>query len=223
MVQSEMIDEKMFETQIAMTRLSMMSDWQELARFDHKKIMQEIAPFENDWKRYNPNRTGNNRWGLSVTSYDGGLSGIPDLTSLLHYKQETGITVHNYDLKEPTEVWKQSEELTRLLEPWKKWVTRCHFLRMDKGGYFPDHYDVNKHDFGYEEVRFIGFVNTNEYYFKWIYDDKIIKGENGSLWYFNANKRHSVHSTEDGVILLVVCLSFDKELFLKMVDTAMVR
>ena len=218
-----MIDKNMFETQIAMTRLSMMSDWQELSRFDHEKMIREIEPFKDDWKRYNPNKTGNNRWGLSVTSYDGGLSGVPDLTSLLNYEQETGITLHNHDIKEPTEVWKQSEELTRLLEPWKKWVTRCHFLRLDRGGYFPDHYDINKHYFDYEEVRFVAFVNSNEYGFKWFYDDKIFKGKSGSLWYFNANKRHSVYSTEDNTILFVVCLSFDKELFLKMVDTAIVK
>ena len=218
-----MIDDKMFETQIAMNRLSMMSDWQELSSFDSRKILKEIEPFKNDWKKYNPKKEGNNRWGLSVTSLDGGLSGVPDLTSLLDYEKQTGITLHNHDLNTPTDVWKNSEELSKLLEPWKKWLTRCHFLRLDKGGYFPDHYDINKHDFGYEEIRFVGFVKANEYSFKWVYDSSIFKGNSGSLWYFNANKRHSVYSTQNGTILLVMCLSFDKELFLKMVDTAKVK
>ena len=218
-----MIDQERFETQIAMTRLSMMSDWQLLSKFDHWKMLQEIEPFKDDWKRYNPKKTGNNRWGLSVTSYDGGLSGIPDLTSLLDYKEQTGIELHNHDIVEPTEVWKQSEELTKLLAPWEKWVTRCHFLRLDKGGFFPDHYDINKHHFEYEEIRFVAFVNANEFDFKWFYDDSIFKGNSGELYYFNANKRHSVYSTADNMILLVVCMSFDKELFLKMVDTAIVK
>ncbi|MAK55970.1 MAG: hypothetical protein CML17_09035 [Pusillimonas sp.] len=207
----------------AMMRLLSMSDWQEFRGFDSKKIKKELQLFDNEWKRYNPRKTPNNRWGLSVTSFDGGLSGIPDLDSLLNYEQETGITLHNHQCTEPTLVWEQCEELKRFLEPWKKWVTRCHFLRLDKGGFFPDHCDINKHDFSYDEVRFVGFVNTNRYGFKWIYDDKIIHADNGTFWYFNANKRHSVFSTWDNMILLVVCMNFDEELFLQMMDSALVR
>ena len=114
-------------------------------------IISKLKQFDNDWSKYNP-RKNINRWGLSVTSFDGGLSGYPDLDSLLNYEQETGITLHNHQCTVPTLVWEECEELKRFLEPWKKWVTRCHFLRMDKGSYFPDHYDVNKHDFSYDEV-----------------------------------------------------------------------
>ena len=107
-----MIDDKMFETQIAMNRLSMMSDWQELSSFDSRKMLKEIEPFKNDWKKYNPKKEGNNRWGLSVTSLDGGLSGVPDLTSLLDYEKQTGITLHNHDLNTPTDVWKKNNHTT---------------------------------------------------------------------------------------------------------------
>jgi|TARA_Y100000310_G_scaffold75768_1_gene72146 hypothetical protein len=206
----------------ALARLYTMSDWQEFKGFNPKKVLEELKPFEGDWKRYNPNKKGNNRWGLSVTSYDGGLSGIPDLTSLRDYENETGITLKNSDLNIPTPVWTESTELKRLLEPWKKWITRCHFLRIDKGGFFPDHFDVNKHDFSYDEIRLAAFVNINEYSFKWICDDKIIKGGNGSLWYFNANKRHCVFSTEDDSIVLIIMLHWDKDLFLYMLDNGYV-
>ena len=37
-----------------------------------------------DWVKYNP-RKDVNRWGLSITSLDGGLSGVPDLDSLYEY------------------------------------------------------------------------------------------------------------------------------------------
>jgi len=94
---------------------------------------------------------------------------------------------------------------------------------MDRGSFFPDHNDVNKHDFSYDEIRLIGFVDCNEYNFKWLYDDKIIKGRPGSLWYFNGNKRHSVFSTQDGVMLLVVCLKWDKDLFLHILDNSKAR
>ena len=205
----------------ALQRLYTMSDWQEFGGFNAKKVKEELKLFDNDWKKYNPNKL-NNRWGLSITSIDGGLSGIPDLTSLRDYEIQTGQVVKNEDLDVPTLVWIQSTELKKLLEPWKKWITRCHFLRMDRGSFFPDHYDVNKEDFSYDEIRLVGFVNCSEYNFKWIYDDKIIKGQNGSLWYFNGNKRHSVFSMKDGMMLLVICLKWDKDLFLYMLDNGYV-
>ena len=205
----------------AMTRLSMMADWQEFPGFDAQKMLREIEPFKDYWKRYNPNRP-NNRWGLSITSLDGGLSGVPDLTSLKHHEEETGIRLTNHDITTPTLVWEESEEVQRVLEPWKKWVTRCHFLRMDRGGFFPDHFDINKLDPTYDEIRLTAFVDVNEYDFKWIYDDKVIKKNSGSVWYFNANKRHSVFSTKDGMIIMVICLAWDAELFAKMMKHALV-
>tara|TARA_B100001057_G_C22729505_1_gene903164 strand:+ start:556 stop:834 length:279 start_codon:yes stop_codon:yes gene_type:complete len=81
----------------AINRLNSMSDWQEFKGFNSHKMMEELKPFNNDWKRYNPNKP-NNRWGLSITSLDGGLSGIPDLTSLKTYEEETGIKLKNHDI-----------------------------------------------------------------------------------------------------------------------------
>jgi hypothetical protein len=212
----------MLDDDKALQRLYSQSDWIQFPGFKKDKLLEELKPFENDWKKYNPNKP-NNRWGLSVTSIDGGLHGIPDLTSLGDYERETGQVVHNHDIIVPTDVWKQCPTLQKILEPWAKWLGRCHFLRMDRGSYFPDHFDINKEDYSYDEVRFVGFVKCNEYDFKWIYDDKVIKGNPGSLWYFNGNKRHSVFSMKDGIILLVMCLKFDKELYQAMLDYGRVK
>ena len=206
----------------ALARLYTMSDWIEFPGFNSKKLLEEIKPFDGDWKRYNPKKP-NNRWGLSVTSIDGGLHGVPDLTSLRDWEIQTGQEIHNHDIIVPTPVYKESKELQKILEPWARWLGRCHFLRMDRGSFFPDHFDVNKHNFEYEEIRLVRFVNANEYHFKWIYDDKLIKGNSGSLWYFNGNKRHSVFSMKDGIMLLVICLKFDKDLFLHMLDYGKVK
>jgi len=207
----------------ALLRLNTMSDWIELnPGFKKDKLLEELKPFENDWKKYNPKKP-NNRYGLSVTSIDGGLHGIPDLTSLRDWEIQTGELIHNHDLNVPTDVYKNCPTLQAILEPWKPWLGRCHFLRMDRGSFFPEHFDINKEDYSYDEVRFIGFVKCNEYDFKWIYDDKVIKGNQGTLWYFNGNKRHSVFSFKDGIILLVMCLKFDKDLFQKMLEYGKVK
>lgn len=208
----------------ALIRLSMMSDWQEQQHFNSYKLLKEIEQFRDDWKPYNPKKP-NNRWGLSVTSIDGELSGIPDLTSLRDYELQTGKKVQNIDLNVPTEVYKQSEELQNILKPYLPWLTRCHFLRMDRGGFFPDHFDiVQAGNYAADEIRLAGFVNVDEYNFKWIYDDKIINKNNGTLWYFNASKRHSVFSTKDGMMLLVVCLGhWEEKLFSTLLDQAKVK
>jgi hypothetical protein len=207
----------------ALVRLGTMCDWIEFEPgFKKDKLLKEIEPFKNDWKRYNPKKP-NNRWGLSITSIDGGLHGIPDLTSLRDWEIQTGEQIHNHDLNVPTDVYKNCPTLQAILEPWKPWLGRCHFLRMDRGSFFPEHFDINKEDYSYDEVRFVGFVKCNEYDFKWIYDDKVIKGRPGSLWYFNGNKRHSVFSFRDDVVLLVMCLKFDKDLFQKMLDHGRVK
>ena len=82
----------------ALLRLSTMSDWIEFPSFKKDKLLDELKPFEKDWKRYNYNtKKPNNRWGLSVTSIDGGLHGIPDLSSLRDWQTQTGQVIHNHD------------------------------------------------------------------------------------------------------------------------------
>ena len=63
------------------TRLHTMGDWLEMKSFNHRLIMKDLEPFNNAWCPYNVKKP-NNRWGLSITSLDGNLSGIPDLDSL---------------------------------------------------------------------------------------------------------------------------------------------
>ena len=71
----------------ALMRLHSMNDWLEMESFDERQLMKEMEPFKDEWKPYNV-RKPNNRWGLSITSLDGGLSGIPDLDSVYEYNKK---------------------------------------------------------------------------------------------------------------------------------------
>jgi hypothetical protein len=203
----------------ALSRLMTMGDWLQMkTKINTKKLIEEIKPFENDWKPYNL-RNPNNRFGLSITSLDGRLSGIPDLDSLLQWNDIHDTNITNHDIKTFTPVYDNSPELQRILEPWKPWLGRCHFLKMNKGGYFPEHYDINKTEYGYDEIRFAGFLNNcNKSNFKFIYEDTVQNVRDGELWYFNANKRHTVFSTTDDAIMIVFCLKFDEHLFEKLIE-----
>lgn len=202
----------------AYARLHTMGDWLEMQSFNAKEIMKELEPFANDWKPYNRKKP-NNRFGLSITSLDGKLSGIPDLDSLYEYNKLHNTNINNQDIKEYTDVYKQSPALQKIIEPWKPWLGRCHFLKLNAGGYFPEHYDINKLDYSYEDTRLIAFVNnSSKYTLKFLYEDKLMQVENGSLYWFNASKRHSVFSMKDDCIMIVFCLKFDKDLFKTMIE-----
>lgn len=199
---------------IAMQRLSMMGDWLKLNSFDNEKMNQEISQFENDWKKYNP-RKENNRFGLSVTSLDGNLSGIPDLDSLYEFNMENAKSYDNQSFRQTTVVYQSSSSLRCALQPYEPWLGRSHFLKLNAGGFFPEHYDIDKTKFEKDEIRLIGFVrNTSPKHFKFCYEDSLLTNySDGDLFYFNANKRHSVFAMENDVVLLVATLKFDEKLF----------
>lgn len=199
-------------------RLHTMGDWLEMQSFDSSKIMSEIQKYNDAWKPYNAKKP-NNRWGLSITSIDGELSGIPDLDSLYEYNLKHNTNIKNHDIKEFTEVYENSKTLQKVIEPWKPWLGRCHFLKLNKGGFFPEHYDINKLDFDYEDTRLIAFVNNNEKNtMKFLYEDTVMNVKEGSLYWFNASKRHSVFSMADDCIMIVFCLKFDEMLFRTMIE-----
>lgn len=197
----------------AYNRLHTMGDWLEMEGFDHKSVMKELEPYKNSWKPYNV-RKPNNRWGLSITSLDGGLSGIPDLDSLSEYNKRHNSNINNQDINTYTEVYENSPTIKQIIEPWKPWLGRCHFLKLNAGGYFPEHYDINKLDYSYDDTRLIAFVNnTSKYTMKFLYEDCLMEVKDGSLYWFNASKRHSVFSMKDDCIMIVFCLKFDEKLF----------
>ena len=203
----------MNNTDKALMRLHSMGDWLELKSFDYKTILKDIEIFKDDWKPYNLKKP-NNRWGLSITSLDGELSGIPDLDSLYEYNIRNNTDIKNQDINVFTEVYNNSTKLREMIEPWKPWLGRCHFLKLNAGGFFPEHYDINKLDFTFDEIRLIGFLkNVSSHTMKFLYEDTVLKVKEGNLFWFNANKRHSVFSMSDNCIMVVLCLKFDQGLF----------
>ena len=133
------------------------------------KILKDIKEFE--WKQYNPRRAIN-RYGLSVTSLDGKLNGI-DLDSMYQYNKIHNTKYNELSFKTPTEVYYKSEETQKLIEPFKPWLCRTHFLNIKKGGYFPPHRDwrsIEKQS-SFRILVPIKDCNPNRLYF--IYDGKI--------------------------------------------------
>ena len=143
---------------------------------------------EFDWVKYNP-RKDINRWGLSVTSLDGGLSGRPDLDSLYEYNKENGTGYNEKDFNVPTPVL--NDQIKNLLEPWKDNYYRTHFLKFGPGGFFPPHRDWNYHSGRADSFRLImPLRNVNPPYFNFVLEDKMLHWEVGRLYFVDTLKMH---------------------------------
>lgn len=151
------------------------------------KFLKDIEIFSNDWKQYNP-RKNIAREGLSITSLDGELSGIPDLDSFYEYNDENGTHITEVDITTPTPVYQYA---LPYFEPFKDHVCRTHVIRLSPGGYFPTHRD--SHKMGIKAFRiFVPLKNCNPDTMYFIMEDRMLHFEYGYPYFIDTCVRHSL-------------------------------
>ena len=162
-------------------------------KLDYKKFEEGLKKYNNKWVQYNP-RKNIPRYGLSITSLDGGFSGIPDLDSLKEYNEKHNLNLDEPDIKTLTPFWPYVESV---LSKFKNHLGRTHLIKKSAGGQFPSHRD------GYErEVKsfrlFLPIYNCNPPFNYFILDDKILRFEHGRLYFINTLKEHIVITSARG-------------------------
>lgn len=162
-------------------------------KLDYKKFEEGLKKYNNKWVQYNP-RKNIPRYGLSITSLDGGFSGIPDLDSLKEYNEKHNLNLDEPDIKTLTPFWPYVESV---LSKFKNHLGRTHLIKKSAGGQFPSHRD------GYErEVNsfrlFLPIYNCNPPFNYFILDDKILRFEHGRLYFINTLKEHIVITSARG-------------------------
>lgn len=161
-----------------------------------------------EYVRYNP-RKPIDRWGLSITSYDGGLSGIPDLDSLGEYCAENNVSLEESDFNVPTEVYKQSKELQEVLEPFKENCYRTHILKLNPGSYFPKHRDLRLDNFNHFRL-IMPLKNPCTF----IIEDKILTWDVGTMYFVDTSKVHYLfNATHDPSYWLVLNVELTAEVY----------
>ena len=156
------------------------------------------------WQQYNPRKIGYNRFGLSVTSADGGFSGIPDLDSLREYNKINETTYTEADFNKRTSIVSRYPDLERILTMFGPDCGRCHFLRLDRGGFFPPHRD-NGTSLPSNTFRIIvPLHNFGKHHVKWIQEDRVLTLEQNKAYFINTTKEHSIFSFTDNCIMLVM-------------------
>ena len=177
-----------------LTRIALYGDVLPLKfRLDYKKFKEGLKLFDDKWVQYNP-RKNIPRYGLSITSLDGGFSGIPDLDSLKEYNIEHNLNLDEPDIKTKTPFYPYVESV---LSKFTNHLGRTHLIKKSAGGQFPSHRD------GYErEVKsfrlFLPIYNCNPPFNYFILDNKILNFEHGKLYFLNTLKEHIVFTSGRG-------------------------
>lgn len=178
--------------------------------------MTNILSKHPGWKIYSPQKPGYNRYGLSVTSLDGGFSGVPDLYSLKEYYVETSKAYNEIDFKKRTSIVEYFPEINELLDFFEPNIGRTHFLRLDKGGFFPPHRD-NGMIVSVPTFRILVPINNfgiND--MKWIQEEKVLTLRTGEVYFINTSRAHSLFSFVDNCIMLVLNVNQSPEILEKM-------
>lgn len=151
--------------------------------------------------RYN-HRKNIQRYGLSITSLDGGVSGIPDLDSLLEYNKENNTRYREKDFKVFTPV-SEYKPLKDLIEPIRNDIFRSHILKLESSGYFPPHRDF----YGMEIDSFrllIPLVNCNPPSLTFIIDDKVQQWIHGTVYFIDTAKMHYLFNASADPAYMIV-------------------
>jgi hypothetical protein len=176
-----------------------------------------------EWKQYNTYKQGYNRYGLSMTSLDGGYSGVPDLESLMEYYRETKEIYYDKDFKVRTPLAYEIPEVSELFDFFGDSLGRSHFLRLDKGGFFPPHRD-HEWDLPNDVFRIvIPFYNFHSQHMSWIFDGKVIQLREGVTYFMNTTKAHSLFSYVDGCTMLVLNVKAEHETMKKLIQKMRIR
>ena len=139
-----------------------------------------------DYVKYNP-RKKVNREGLSITSLDGGVTGIPDLDSLYEYNSDNNTSYTESDFKIKTPVF-DYPDLQKTIGVFEKHMFRTHILKLNPGGFFPPHRDLVS---DFDSFRIIvPLLNVNPPYANFVVDGVIRHWEEGVLYFVDTAKLH---------------------------------
>ena len=154
-----------------------------------------------EYVKYNP-RKDIKRFGLSLTSYDGGLSGVPDLDSLYQYNIENNTQYRERDFKTFTPVYKY-ENLRNTIRPIEQYIYRSHVLKLGRGGFFPPHRDFHGLDINSFRI-ILPLKNMNPPDFTFIIENQIQYWEEGFLYFVDTAKMHYLFNANSDPVYMIV-------------------
>jgi len=178
----------MFEKFSMLTSLTQLGDvYATTHKFKDSEKFVRWTEENFDYVRYNP-RKKVERYGLSITSLHGNIDGIPDLDSLYEYNIENNTLYKEEDFKTKTPVY-ENQDLQQCVRDFEPYFFRTHILKLDPGGYFPPHRDLQS---GMNSFRLIVPLSNCDFPgVNFIVDENIIrKWYTGHVHFVNTLKEH---------------------------------
>ena len=163
-----------------------------------QEVMKDLEDFSKEWKPYNP-RKKIAREGLSVTSLDGGLSGIPDLDSIREYCIKNQVILGEHSFNQETPV---ANIVRTYLDPFKGHVGRSHFIRMGKGGHFPPHRDDRRASVNNMRL-FVPIKDCNPPKTFFMLDREPLYFDHGRAYFINTCMEHTLFSCYPSLFLVM--------------------
>lgn len=163
-----------------------------------QEVIKGLEDFSEEWKPYNP-RKKIAREGLSVTSLDGGLSGIPDLDSIREYCIKNQVILGEHSFNQETPV---ANIVRTYLDPFKGHVGRSHFIRMGKGGHFPPHRDDRQASVNNMRL-FVPIKDCNPPKTFFMLDREPLYFDHGRAYFINTCMEHTLFSCYPSLFLVM--------------------
>ncbi len=179
-------------------------------RCDRYVVRAELEAFAQDWRPYNRNKPGFKRYGLSVTSLNGELSGDDDLTSLTEYNRLHGTNRDELSFRTLTKVYEGVPQIHGVVDPFREFLGRTHFLKFDAGGYFPYHRDAYRTP----HVAFRIFVPLHCHScrdFIFLLGNERLELEPGRAYFINTRMEHALFVMDSNSVHLVLNVELTRE------------
>lgn len=176
--------------------------YQTSLQIDLNKFYGELEKVSDTaWVYYNPRKPGYKRWGISLTSLDGGLSGVPDLDSIWEYNSQNGTHWDEMSFKQITPMWHHFTSISSVLDIFCPYMGRSHLLKLGLCGSFPPHRDLGS------AFRLISCLTGSREDFYLSVKDQRRYFERGYLYFLNTRLEHFVFSFNERSVLLVLNLA----------------
>ena len=170
--------------------------------FGSQAFEHEISSPDLQWVPYNKSKKWSNRYGLSLTSLDGGITGEIDLNSVMEWNKKNGTHYNEMSFRTKTPYWRHFHSVTSQLGPLEPSLGRSHLIRLAEGGIFPPHRD----NYGESDrtFRLISFFQCTPDSLHMTLDDRKVAFNPNCLYFMNTRKVHSVVSFDPNATLLVL-------------------
>lgn len=173
-------------------------------RLNQYDILQQLQFYQNLWVRHNEIKDPhNNRWALPITSASGEITDTRHLGSFGYMKHTHNIEFSERDFITPTELYLKIPSVKNLVDMFYPDIGRVHFIRLDRGGFFPPHRDFK--GMSPEYFRLISvFGNCSPENYAFILDGKLVYAEPEWVYFSNVQLDHCAFSFSNSVYYLIL-------------------